>query len=145
MKEFQEAIEKLGYEFDPHGNNSPIKGEKVREISMEDFIKSHYGSSIVCYKSPPGEYRQVWPKHLELLNPDERDQFGRPETQYVQSIRFMVYSGKVVGVSESWHAGRFRFWVCGCDHDLKETNLGGFLHKYTCTKCGYTYTTDSSD
>lgn len=31
-----------------------------------------------------------------------------------------------------------------CDHHYEEARLGNAYHRYTCTKCGYTYEVDSS-
>lgn len=33
----------------------------------------------------------------------------------------------------------------GCDHAMRQTNLGRCYNRYDCTKCSYTYTVDSGD
>jgi len=33
----------------------------------------------------------------------------------------------------------------GCQHDMESTNLGRCYNRYTCKKCGYSYSVDSGD
>jgi hypothetical protein len=40
---------------------------------------------------------------------------------------------------------KFRFYLCGCEHDWIRQNVGNCLNTYTCSKCGYKETIDSSD
>ena len=42
-------------------------------------------------------------------------------------------------------AGKVLEIEIGCKHDMEVTNLGRCYNKYTCTKCEFTYSVDSSD
>ncbi|KWF81269.1 hypothetical protein WL94_28255 [Burkholderia cepacia] len=43
------------------------------------------------------------------------------------------------------HGGTVKVFQFGCEHSMKEERVGNCLHRYTCTKCGFTETVDSSD
>ena len=38
-----------------------------------------------------------------------------------------------------------RYFRLGCEHDFDRVNVGNCLNSYTCKKCGYSETIDSSD
>ncbi|KVU48179.1 hypothetical protein WK69_10740 [Burkholderia ubonensis] len=41
--------------------------------------------------------------------------------------------------------GTVKVFQFGCKHDMKSETVGNCLHRYTCTKCGFSEVVDSSD
>lgn len=44
-----------------------------------------------------------------------------------------------------YHAGTVKVFRFGCEHAMKSETVGNCLHRYTCTKCGFSEVVDSSD
>lgn len=53
------------------------------------------------------------------------------------------YSDEGVDRGYGWVPRFFRF-KAGCDHEYESEKLGNCYHRYTCKKCGHSYTIDSS-
>lgn len=84
---------------------------------------------------------------IQLNNPNPP--YG---TEWGHLMLYFVNHGRFTG---GGYAVMFYYWRkenpveyyewCSCDHSFKETNISNCYNKYTCTKCGASYTVDSSD
>jgi len=100
----------------------------MRELSEKDFAQSQFFT--YCHGEP--EYRQFPFKHSD----------GKT---YTATARGYMVNGEGFCVIREYWQGRVRWFKYGCEHNYEEKNVGRCLHKYTCTKCKHSYTTDSSD
>lgn len=141
MNQTAKWLERTGLIFDDHYNHSPIKDHLVREITKAQFVKEHGHEGMDSQ-----DYRQIEPEYIQPLNPEELNHYKRPMWKSYLSLHFWWCHGNLYGMSFHYWEEDVRYWKIGCDHKMDSgKNIGNCLNTYTCEKCGYKVTYDSSD
>jgi len=121
-KEPADHAEKYGRYNDPPPN--------FKEITEGEFSRSYF----MTYSPEFVEWRQI------------RDDSKKTFTHQTSIHLFYYYDGTGLGiVCEFWNNKVRYFKFALCEHEYTEENIRMCLHKYTCKKCGYSKTVDSSD
>lgn len=77
----------------------------------------------------------------------ERETWGRLDKRYVNCRIFYTRKNKSegYGIGIDGTSPPIFFFFADCKHSYHAKNLGRCYNAYTCTKCGDSYTVDSSD
>lgn len=120
-------------DFAPDPNSPPYN---LKEVSSDEWWRwyGHYHhvaewGGIWLLRNLPSELEHLRSKNLELLYHPERK----------EGIAYIKRVERSVEVTPTMF---FKFAVC--EHDFRRTGLGNCLHEDKCSKCGYSYTVDSS-
>ncbi|WP_175878854.1 hypothetical protein [Burkholderia sp. BCC0097] len=90
------------------------------EITREEFAKSRFFS-----------YTPVATGWLRTTIGDARMFFMHDQISYAL-------------IGDYW-GGTVKVFRFGCNHAMERKNVGNCMNRYTCTKCGFSETVDSSD
>lgn len=102
----------------------------IREISEKEFAQSMFFS-----------YSPIHIDHRQVTRGAEKFVKGLFQIQI-----YWFHNGSYVALHNDFWGGKIRFFVGEiCQHEVEGVNVGNCLNRYTCTKCGYEYTVDSSD
>ena len=97
--------------------------EPMTKCDASDFWREFhsYGSSVEI------DHRQIFSK-------------GRS----VQNLHIMIFFDAIFAIElqNDWTP---QFYRIGCEHAYEDVTIGHCLHEYTCKKCGFKQTIDSSD
>lgn len=120
-----------------YGNYHAAPPNNWREVDEETFVRyamrAHYGPKRIEYRSVP----------IEMQYPGAAAPRVENQGMHLQ----WYHNGKGDAIYLDYWAKRVRFFLFAeCEHTMRHTaNLGRCYNEYTCTKCGYVETIDSSD
>jgi hypothetical protein len=119
--------------------NSPLPN--MKEISLEEWTRHQYWT----YMPVATGYRQI--TRIEELRAIgiAPPKFGTSDQ--IMPIRwFQMHDKTGIAVHNDWHNKKLRVFAWAvCEHEDVGRKLGNCYYEYTCKKCGYKHTVDSSD
>jgi len=107
-------------------NSPPVN---LREVSEHTYVLSSFFNRIPTHI----EYRQVYIDKPNLTR------------EMIELTMFYHPDNTGYALSRKYWDGKMRYFLFGCEHKWKSTNIGRCLSRDTCTECGYTTVIDSSD
>lgn len=128
----------------------------VKQLTQDQAIEKYWGGKIESLPHP--KYRYGCDAHpigwAEISQDDfAKSEFFRYEPYATGWSRtaigdarmfFMPRDCGFALIGDYW-GGRISIFKFGCQHDSNEETVGRCLTKYTCKKCGFVETVDSSD
>ena len=129
-------------------------------FGLKTSTPDHYTLSELTYSSPVEVLNVRFsdlPKELRDLIA-ERDGLPHGSAYYTLAFYEAPCPGQTSTGTPNWNMflaptyrtpqknqRQFIVGKAGCKHNIETTNLGRCYNRYTCTKCGYSYSVDSSD
>ncbi|KVN30738.1 hypothetical protein WJ63_08140 [Burkholderia pyrrocinia] len=113
-----------------------------RKIGSEPHPKYRYG----CDTLPNGWTEITW----EALAKSRFFFYTPVATGWLRTTigdarLFFMHNQFSFALIGDYHAGTVKVFQFGCDHDMSNETIGNCLHRYTCTKCGFSEVIDTSD
>lgn len=115
---------------------------------MDEKPKLSYAEGIGEWGQFPTPYREstaaeFW-RIMTLYTPEFIDYNQIAINGRTEEVRFYYFPTCAFAVSDIGK-GDIKYWKIGCEHEWEEETVGHCLHKFTCKKCGFVMTQDSSD
>lgn len=151
-------LQEIEARLDEHGD---FEGSLANSVVAVKTIESQYDAfqlALRCAKVPNSPR---WTISSELLPAEakkimqENSRSGKLSGSYTAMLSFPAHGGQTGGGGRNFSIVVLPYWgepagkvleiEIGCKHDMSVTNLGRCYNKYTCTKCEFSYSVDSSD
>ena len=128
----------------------------VNRLTQDQAIEKYWGGKIECLPHP--KYRYGCDMHPIGWAEISQDNFAKSDffryeplatawsrTAIGDARMFFMPRDAGFALIGDYHSGKLSIFKFGCQHDSLEETVGRCLTKYTCKKCGYVETVDSSD
>lgn len=142
MKTFQDTINTV---LDLIENNKDISEyvQSLKEVSVAEFMCRSAGLWITPHMQSPAMLFRGNIFTPKVISYHKRSGLM---TLYADGSCYLItkeFDGQRLDTHFGWYPRFFLFKLC--DHDEEQTNISNCYNRYTCKKCGYSYTIDSSD
>jgi hypothetical protein len=126
------------------------------KLTQQAAVKKYWGEAIASVPHPKYSYGcDVYPHGWTEITPAEFAQsmffrYSPVATGWSRALDgdarlFFMHNDTGFALIGDYHATTVRIFKFGCEHSFDGVEVGRCLTRYTCKKCGFVETVDSSD